>query len=79
MEESKPPTDLSIEQAATILNVSKTYLKKLMDRGEVPFRKVGRYRRVPTREFIGYKAKKDRESLEIRRALTKEAQDMGGY
>lgn len=64
--------ELTTQQAATMLNVSRPFLIGLLDAGEIDYRKVGKHRRfraAPLLEYIGRRAAADELS-----ALT---QDMG--
>jgi excisionase family DNA binding protein len=71
--------ELTTQEAADILRVSRPYLVKLLDEGTIPSRKVGIYRRVMLSELLDYqKAEKQRQSA-IMEELTKEAEDMGLY
>lgn len=72
--------ELSTHQAAEVLNVSRPFLIKLLERGAIPFRRVGRRRRVRADDLVAYKATIDREREAVLVALVKDAQEQGdGY
>ena len=67
--------ELTTQEAANILNVSRPYLVKLMEAGEIPFHKNGVRRRVFFKDLMEYKQKRDQASMLLLDELTADAQE----
>jgi excisionase family DNA binding protein len=67
------------QEDAGLLNVSRPHLIKLLERGEMPFHKVGRHRRLRLADVLAYKRKVLEERKAILRELVALNQDMGLY
>lgn len=86
MSEGKPFTlipmdeELTTQQAADILNVSRPFLNKILDLGDISHRKVGRNRRVKFSDVLAYKKQQERRSKDALQELADEAQELNmGY
>lgn len=72
--------ELSTQQAADLLHVSRPHLVKLLDRGDIPFHKVGSHRRVKTAELFAYRARRDTSRHEKLDELARISEGLpGGY
>jgi excisionase family DNA binding protein len=71
--------EVTTQQAADLLNVSRQYLVRLLDEGRIPFRKTGKHRRVRVDEVLAFKEKRDKDRRAGLRELSRLTQEFGGY
>ena len=71
--------ELTTQEAADILNVSRPYLVKLLEQGEIPFVKTGTHRRIRFSDLMRYKKHRDAERHRKLTELTQMSQELGLY
>lgn len=69
--------DLTTQEAADILNVSRPYLIKLLEQGDIPHVKTGTHRRIRLSDVLAYKRVRDAERRRALTRLTQMGQEMG--
>jgi len=73
-------SELTTQEGADILNVSRPHLVKLLEAGQLPHTKTGSHRRIKLADVMAYKEQRDQSSYEAINELVSQAQKLGmGY
>ena len=71
--------ELTTQQAADLLNVSRPYLIRLLENGQIPYHMVGTHRRIRMRDLLNYKTRRDRLRRETLKELQRASESLGLY
>jgi excisionase family DNA binding protein len=71
--------ELTTQQAADLLNVSRQYLVRLLEDGKIPHTRTGKHRRLRIDDVLTYKQTRDRERDDSLDELTRLSEQFGGY
>lgn len=72
--------ELTSQEAADLLNVSRPHLVKMLEEGAIPFTKTGRHRRIRFSDLMAFKQQRDQDSQEAMEELVRQTRELGlGY
>lgn len=72
--------ELTTQEAANLINVSRPHLVKLLEEGSLPYHRTGKHRRVRFTDLMQFKAERIRRSEQAMEELARQAQDLDlGY
>ena len=74
-----PAEEMTTQELADLLNVSRPFVVSLLEAGQIPFRKVGTKRRVLRSDALRYKQVDDEQRYAAMRELTAETEVLGLY
>jgi excisionase family DNA binding protein len=66
--------ELTTQEAADLINVSRPHLVKLLESGDLPFHRAGKHRRVRFSDLMAYKVARAKASVEAMEQLAAQAQ-----
>jgi excisionase family DNA binding protein len=69
--------ELTTQQAADLLRVSRPFLIKLLEQGKLPYRRVGAHRRLLARDVLRYGAAERARREGVLRGLAEETERLG--
>ncbi len=71
--------ELTTQQSADLLGVSRPFLIGILDRGEIEHRRVGNRRRIAVADLLRYQAEQNERTRDAVAELTRQAEELGLY
>lgn len=68
--------ELTTQEAADLLNVSRPYLVKLLEDGKLPFHRTGKHRRLKLTDLMQFKEARERASERAMVELARQSQEL---
>jgi excisionase family DNA binding protein len=74
-----PHTELTTQEAADLINVSRPFLIKQLEEGIIPYHKVGKHRRIHFADLMEYKTNIDAARSKVLDEMVAISQQLGLY
>lgn len=69
--------ELTTQEAADLLNISRPHMVKLLEDGKLPFHRTGKHRRIRLDDLMRFKETREKDSEKAMGELSNQAQKLG--
>jgi len=76
---SSAAQEMTTQESANFLGVSRQFLVRLLDQGKIPFHRTGTHRRVYFQDLISFRKERDRRRHEAVEQMARDAVEDGMY